>query len=537
MVQHRDSIEPNPDTMLKAALLKLATEINLVGVEFDLSSAPPTYQTQQAKMDFLGRLKDMIADIRERGDQVAGAVALPEIEGAYYLSLDDTEFAVSLDRPIETAITDADFTKVLGGASLTLLQKGTGVKASSAGLGLAQQLSAAGVLGADLDERFRVVAEASGMLRVYDAETHGLRSEIPTGLEAVSYIQVLGEEVFALGRSEDEEEDIAAFTVTPSGRLQPAKASSAGSQEDLVRANAQLLRPIEDLLQKAAADTRFSAEDLQALKAAYEGLTPQALGAYDALITGEGVDAAVVVEAEKSKSRLEAMAIAGKAALDGHWMEVSMGQQVRKHVPSAEAEAVTAGAFELVLERTDVSTLQINMAYDQKVRVAREVAGKEETVELSEIEAIGQRYNANLRAIGTTDITSVPTPADSTVAVAFTDEGYNAFETAGFKKIIDMRGFQKKHYLDLATLALVAKGYNILASLYDTDGYADILRNIESTMKLAYKRLTGEDAPDDFLENPVKFVLKIGLPLPTAVYSEGELEQLHMQALMALIAA
>jgi hypothetical protein len=169
--------------------------------------------------------------------------------------------------------------------------------------------------------------------------------------------------------------------------------------------------------------------------------------------------------------------------------------------------------FTLLLDKTSLPAGQLALA-----------------ISIGEIAQIEEKLNCKIII---TDPSSIPaglTPANS-IAITSSPE---AFQRAGARAIeVEM---SEQRYMPLTQLAVFAKAVFIAGQV--DQAQIGIMRNIISN---AYRLLTGTPLAttvlDGYLNDPTRFIISLVLPDISIVYEQGEIENLHRQALAALIAA
>ena len=159
----------------------------------------------------------------------------------------------------------------------------------------------------------------------------------------------------------------------------------------------------------------------------------------------------------------------------------------------------------------------------EKTRVLSETHGKQ----VSELDIINERVGCAMRSVNVTTLTTAD--ANNAVAVAVTEAGRMAFEANGIKNVVMLSEIRVDGAYDLLSVAALAKGRFLKAN-----NVSDA--SLDALMRSAYRNLTGQEMPADYLAQAA-VVINVVLQPVTRAYDEGELEAYHLMRLLAMIAA
>ena len=202
----------------------------------------------------------------------------------------------------------------------------------------------------------------------------------------------------------------------------------------------------------------------------------------------------------------------------------------------AEATAGTREEADLVILRTIPDVLvETGGAMDAQLATAGRVKAFSKTYnrEVTGIDVINNQASINMRAVEISGL-SVAKPEDTiktTVAVAVTEEGAQAFEKKGYTNVVRLSELSAEGAYDLLSVAAFSKVRFLRAN-----GVADPGRRLELIMRNAYRNLTGQEMPADYLAQAAR-VINVVLQPVTRAYEPGELEAYYMSRLLAALAA
>jgi hypothetical protein len=131
-----------------------------------------------------------------------------------------------------------------------------------------------------------------------------------------------------------------------------------------------------------------------------------------------------------------------------------------------------------------------------------------------------------------TDAKTIPANIDPNTTIAITGSANaEVFQKAG-ARVINIGTMKEGQYLPLTPLAIFAKAMlSIEKGTMPRGKFRSMIQNL-------YKYITKGDFVDAQLQEYANtFIINVALPAPDIVYQDGELEQLHRQALALLIAA
>ncbi|MFH0731499.1 MAG: hypothetical protein V2A72_01080, partial [Candidatus Omnitrophota bacterium] len=186
--------------------------------------------------------------------------------------------------------------------------------------------------------------------------------------------------------------------------------------------------------------------------------------------------------------------------------------------PTLRPKTVTEAKkeFNLIVEKTDISTKQFDMA-----------------LAINEIVAIKENIGANLVCEDANSLDAQYTK-DNSVVVALTTEGVAAFKEQGFERIIFLNEFKQDQYLDFASLSMLGKGIYIFDKVDEKDQ-----GEIRNMLNLMYSRLTGDKIEQNWDQIGIAaFILNLLVThAPGVMYTDDDLKNLHMAAKAAIMAA
>jgi hypothetical protein len=306
------------------------------------------------------------------------------------------------------------------------------------------------------------------------------------------------------------------------------KTSSAGEQ--LPKVSAQQLEVLESLLVSTAdlGQGTDPAEHWRQIQAQAEIVEREILPSLQNLITGPEIPQPVKESAAKKKMLTMDLLNTVAAADFGLRLNDILTR------PAADRARVPAGQIQetgliIFIEATDATRAQYEMASTPQT--------DKTGVPVSEIDAIKNMYGCEIRLVERSAISGLREQgynSSNSIVVSVTPEGTTAFDASGFDKILNMQNFQQGQYFDFTSTAMFSKGWHALDKVGEQ--YIGQVRNLMSRI---YARLTnGQPLPSEFFNNPAKFIIEIVLDhTPGVVYEEGELQDLHKQAWLTLIAA
>jgi|GEM_PF-1756401 len=311
------------------------------------------------------------------------------------------------------------------------------------------------------------------------------------------------------------------------------KASSAGfiatsiaQIDDFNYEVTSLYEQLKDIAAKPVADQAEAVAKLQALLGTAQALTGTQLQQLQSFLARESSSLAAAQVQEAVKGEIAAQHL--RTAIEGAVDAAALIQQIStfKELPKGVTPAVVEQALDIYVEQSDAVPM---VATEFQKAMSTRAFSQKHNRELTELEAVNLTANCKMQAKSIAEIPALTPDNTNAFAIATTEQGLEALRAKGYENAVMLRDLIQGNDLNLLSLAAFAKG-RYLSSIGVVDG------SIKGILSRAYFNLTGQSIPSRYLE-PGTFIIEVTLRPVNPVYADGELEDLHMMRLLALIAA